>query len=58
MKYYIVVWKDKEHLFTDIKESIICAENVAETYICSSYVYVEKDGVREDEPFFRCELEI
>jgi hypothetical protein len=58
MKYYVVTWLDKEHHFTDIKESIICAENVAEEYNCCSYVFVETtNGIREDEPFFKCELE-
>lgn len=57
MKYYIVKWKDKEHHFTDVKESIICVENVAEQEKCSSYVYVEENGTLAEEPFFSCELE-
>jgi hypothetical protein len=57
MKYYIVKWKDKEVLFTNSREAIICAEHVAEEYGCNSYVFTEKDGVREEEPFFCCELE-
>ena len=63
MKYYIVKWKDKETLFTNIREAVTCAENISATYFCSSYVfsYVFEEslnGIREDEPFFNCKLEI
>lgn len=56
MKYYIVKWKDKQQHFTNIRESIICAENVSEQENCNSYVFVEEDGVLKDDPFFSCEL--
>lgn len=56
MKYYIVKWLNKEHHLTDEKESIICAKNVAIENKCNSYVFIETtDGIREEEPFFKCE---
>lgn len=58
MKYYIVKWLDEEHHFTDVKESVIAAENIAEQQKCNVYVFAETiDGIREEEPFFKCELE-
>lgn len=57
MKRYIVKWLEEEHTLEDVKEAILYAEKIAEENWCDSFVFVESlEGVREDEPFFRCEL--
>lgn len=54
MKKYIVECKGKEVKFDDIHEAVKEAEILAEQGV-NSYVWVEKDGFREDEPFLSCE---
>lgn len=57
MKRYVVKWLDDEYRFEDVKEAVLYAEKVAEENWCDSFVFVESlDGIREQEPFFRCEL--
>lgn len=56
-KKYIVKWRSEEKEFTDTLEAIKFAEEKADSGV-SVYVYAEKDGVREEQPFFECTWEI
>ncbi|WP_170211258.1 hypothetical protein [Robertmurraya siralis] len=58
MKIYIVEWKYGEDYFENINEAIRFAEYVSDTEGVNSYVFVEKDGIKEDEPFFKNEVAI
>jgi hypothetical protein len=53
MKKYIVQWKNNEKDFADVQEAVKFAEKTGETGV-NAYVWVELDGVRDEEPFFEC----
>lgn len=57
MTKYFVVWGNQEEECKEIKKAISLAEEKA-TPEKSASVWVEKNGIREEEPFFHCEWTI
>ena len=55
MKKYIVQLGKNEKEFLDVSEAIGFAERTGFETGANAYVWVEIDGVRDREPFFRCE---
>lgn len=57
MKKFIVQWKGEEKEFDDSREASRFADKEAESGV-NSYVWVENDGIREEEPIIRNEWSI
>ena len=55
MKNYVVQWNKNEKDFSDVNEAATFAEKTGLETGSNVYVWVEIDGVRDKEPFFRCE---
>lgn len=54
MKKYIVECKGNESEFDNIHKAVREAEKLADQGN-NSYVWVEENGIREEEPFLSCE---
>ena len=53
MKKYIVKWGNNEKEFEDVKEAVSFAEKTGEQG-ANTFVYVERNGIRDIEPFYSC----
>jgi len=57
VKKFIVQWQGKEKEFDDSSQASRFADKEAESGV-NSYVWVESDGIREEEPIIRNEWSI